>query len=48
MTCDHCKLVLTVTTTWCWTITRVDARGKETVVDHSRTLCRACGGGEQS
>lgn len=48
MTCDCCKLDCIVTTTWSWTITRIDARGRETVENHSKTLCRKCGGGEQS
>jgi hypothetical protein len=48
MICDHCKRDRIVTTTWCWSITRIDARGRETVEHHSKTLCRACGQGEQS
>lgn len=47
MICERCKGDFVVTTTWTWTITRIDQRGRETVGTRSKTLCRECGGGEQ-
>jgi hypothetical protein len=48
MTCENCHQDHAVTTTWTWTVTRIDSRtGKETVERRSKRLCVACGPGEQ-
>lgn len=48
MICENCKRDCAVTTTWRWSITRIDPRtGAETIERRSKRLCVPCGPGEQ-